>query len=128
MDTAEVPGRLKLLMAAWALAVPAVALPTPATAQASDSMSIEVRVRGVRTLTTPPVVSNRSSQMMRQGIPLPQIVAGLQAMEPYREMRYIGIERFDPRTGIYTLRFLNGRQIVVVQVDGRSGRVINRGF
>jgi hypothetical protein len=128
MDKAEVPTGFKHMMSALALAGLLVAAPLAAAPHLPTVVTIDVQVRTVRTLTTPPAISNRSSNMMRQGIPLPQIVAGLQAMEPYRDMRYIGIERFDPRTGIYALRFLNGRQIVVVHVDGRTGRILNRGF
>jgi hypothetical protein len=128
MDKAAVPTGLKNMTSVLALAGLLIAAPVTAAPRLPGTISVEVQVRTVRTLTTPPAISNRSSNMMRQGIPLPQIVAGLQAMEPYRDMRYIGVERFDPRTGIYVLRFLNGRQIVVVHVDGRSGRIVNRGF
>lgn len=124
------PTRLKLKLSVLALAGMLSADPVAAKLHVPGRITLEVQVqvRGGRTLSTPPVTSNRASNVVRQGIPLPQIVAGLQAMEPYRAMRYIGIERFDPRTGIYALRFLNGRQIVVVQVDGRSGRILDRGI
>jgi hypothetical protein len=128
MDKAEVPTGFKNMTSALALAGLLVAAPVTAAPRVPATATIDVQVRAVRPLTTPPVISNRSSNMIRQGIPLPQIVAGLQSMEPYRTMRYIGIERFDPRTGVYALRFLSGRQIVVVHVDGRTGRILNRGY
>lgn len=128
MEKVAVPSRWNIVSGVLALAGLLTAAPTLAAPQLPGRISIEVQVRGVRTLATPPAVSGRANNVVRQGIPLPQIVAGLQASEPYRDMRYIGIERFDPRTGIYSLRFLDGRQIVVVQVDGRTGRIVNRGF
>lgn len=63
---------------------------------------------------------------IRQARPLPEIVAGVQAREPYRDMDYIGVERFESRTGAYVLRFMDGRHVVVVHVDGRTGRVLDR--
>jgi hypothetical protein len=112
-----------LVSAAMLAAAPAVA-----TQLLPGGMPEAAQMRAGRNMSTPPVVTNRSNNVVRQGLPLPMIVAGLQAMHPYRGMRYIGIERFDQRTGIYSLRFLNGRQILVVQVDGRTGRIINRGY
>ena len=122
------PRLVQMVMGAVALGGLALTTPAVAAPPHPEAITVELRIQSVRLLATPPVVSNRGNNAMRQGIPLPQIVAGLQAMEPYRDMRYIGIERFDPRTGIYTLRFLDGRQIVVVQVDGRTGRILSRGF
>ena len=58
--------------------------------------------------------------------PLPEIVARVQATPPYRSMDYIGVAGFEQRQMIYTLRFIDGRQVVVVQVDARSGRIIGR--
>ncbi len=122
------PKGLKSLPGALALAGLLIAAPVTAAPRLPGMAVLELQVRSVRMRNTPPVISNRSSNVIRQGMPLPQIVAGLQSMHPYRDMRYIGIERFDPRTGIYALRFLNGRQIIVVQVDARTGRILNRGY
>ena len=58
--------------------------------------------------------------------PLPEIVAQVQATPPYRDMDYIGLSGFESRTMVYVLRFLDGRQVVVVQVDARSGRILGR--
>lgn len=59
--------------------------------------------------------------------PLPDIVARVQATPPYNAMDYIGVAGFETRTMIYVLRFLDGRQVVVVRVDARSGRIVGRG-
>lgn len=59
--------------------------------------------------------------------PLPEIVARVQATPPYNGMDYIGVESFQVRQRIYVLRFIDGRQVVVVHVDARSGRIIGRG-
>lgn len=58
--------------------------------------------------------------------PLPDIVARVQATPPYNDMDYIGVAGFETRSMIYVLRFLNGRQVVVVHVDARSGRIVGR--
>jgi hypothetical protein len=97
-------------------------------ATAADAQFIKQNTQSARRAPPlpPPAVATRP--VGRQTVPLPEIVADLQAQPPYRNMNYIGVERFDPRTGLYALRFLNGRQVVVVHVDGRTGRVVNRGF
>lgn len=59
--------------------------------------------------------------------PLPDIVARVQSTPPYNAMDYIGVAGFETRTMVYVLRFLDGRQVVVVRVDARSGRIIGRG-
>ena len=58
--------------------------------------------------------------------PLPEIVAHVQGTPPYNDMDYIGVAGFQTRTMIYVLRFLDGRQVVVVHVDARSGRIVGR--
>jgi hypothetical protein len=58
--------------------------------------------------------------------PLPEIVARVQATPPFSGMDYIGVAGFETRTMIYVLRFLDGRQVVVVHVDARSGRILGR--
>lgn len=58
--------------------------------------------------------------------PLPDIVARVQATPPYNGMDYIGVAGFETRSMIYVLRFLDGRQVVVVHVDARSGRIVGR--
>jgi hypothetical protein len=90
------------------------------------AQSMQVQAQAVRRV--PQTAPTRPVGAPQRTIPLPQIVAELQSQPPFRDMNYIGVERFDPRTGLYALRFLNGRQVVVVHVDGRTGRVVNRGF
>lgn len=58
--------------------------------------------------------------------PLPEIVARVQATPPYNTMDYIGVAGFQVRRMIYVLRFIDGRQVVVVHVDARSGRIVSR--
>lgn len=58
--------------------------------------------------------------------PLPEIVARVQSTPPYSGMDYIGVAGFETRTMVYVLRFLDGRQVVVVHVDARSGRILGR--
>jgi hypothetical protein len=106
-------------------ALVATAMPLTADAQ---SQSITVEVHAARNAQTRPASPAGAVQSLRRGIPLPVIVAGLQAQSPYRDMSYIGVERYDPQSGVYALRFLNGRQVVVVVVDGRTGRILDRGY
>ena len=58
--------------------------------------------------------------------PLPDIIATVQSTPPYSGMDYIGVAGYEPQTMVYTLRFLDGRQVVVVHVDARSGRILRR--
>jgi hypothetical protein len=67
-----------------------------------------------------------ASSAMRNTRPLPELIASLRATPGYRTMDYIGVERFESDTGTYVLRFLNGRRIVTVHMDARSGRVLRR--
>jgi hypothetical protein len=86
------------------------------------------RVALQRNMQTPPVAPNSTAVSPRRTIPLPNIVGALQSQHPYRNMNYIGVERFDPQSGVYALRFLSGRQVIVVVIDGRSGRILDRGY
>jgi hypothetical protein len=81
--------------------------------------------RGDRVRAAPTADEDRPSP--NQTRPLPEIVARVQATPPYNEMDYIGVAGFETRTMIYVLRFLDGRQVVVVHVDARSGRIVGRG-
>jgi hypothetical protein len=56
--------------------------------------------------------------------PLPELVARVQSTPPYDAMDYIGVAGFETRTMVYVLRFLDGRQVIVVRVDARTGRII----
>jgi hypothetical protein len=99
-----------------------VSVPSAKAGTLADAVSMH------RNMQTRPVAPNTSAVSQRRTIPLPSIVGALQSQLPYRNMNYIGVERFDPQTGIYALRFLNGRQVIVVVVDGRNGRILDRGF
>mgnify|MGYP006915170730 CR=1 FL=1 len=58
--------------------------------------------------------------------PLPEIVASVQSVPPYNDMDYIGVAGFEVQSMSYVLRFLDGRQVVAVRVDARSGRILRR--
>ncbi len=76
---------------------------------------------------TPPrasAVDERMRNAIRMTRPLPLLVANVLAQPEYRGMEYIGVENFDVATGRYRLRFLDRRQLYVVAVDGRTGRVL----
>lgn len=84
----------------------------------------------------PPRSGSQRTQMPQQGDderpspsqtrPLPEIVARVQSTPPYNTMDYIGVAGFQVRQMIYVLRFIDGRQVVVVHVDARSGRIVSR--
>jgi hypothetical protein len=57
--------------------------------------------------------------------PLPDIVARIQSTPPYGDMDYLGVADYDTRNMVYVLRFLDGRRVVVVNVDARSGRILS---
>ncbi|MEY4268955.1 MAG: hypothetical protein RLZZ58_171 [Pseudomonadota bacterium] len=59
-------------------------------------------------------------------MPLPRIVSHVQAKSPYDDMTYLGGPEFEERTMRYRLKFLDGKQVVVVVVDARTGRVVGR--
>jgi hypothetical protein len=104
-------GRLALLAALVCL----VLMPETASAQSRHRQS-------------PPSGSSDEDDrpQPRQTRPLPDIVARVQSTPPYNSMDYIGVAGFETRSMIYVLRFLDGRQVVVVHVDARSGRIVGR--
>lgn len=93
-----------------------LAQPVSASAQQARTSTPPVERNSARPPSPPP--------MFRNTRPLPELVADVRARQPYRDMDYIGVERYETRTSIYVLRFLNGRQVVVVHVDARTGRVL----
>lgn len=101
-------------VAALFLAASLIAAPALEAAQAQN--------RSQRSSAT----SNDGRPNAAQTRPLPEIVARVQATPPYRSMDYIGVAGFEERQMIYTLRFIDGRQVVVVHVDARSGRILGR--
>lgn len=84
------------------------------------------RVRAQPPMASPGSPDNDDRPQPHQTRPLPDIVARVQATPPYNDMDYIGVAGFETRTMIYVLRFLDGRQVVVVHVDARSGRIVGR--
>lgn len=55
---------------------------------------------------------------------LDKIVTGVQSRAPYRAMTYLGGAQFDASTMQYALKFLDGRRLVIVYVDARTGRIV----
>ncbi len=95
----------------------------------SLALTIAEPVSARQRSTVPRVVpeQNEDRPSPNETRPLPDIVARVQATPPYNAMDYIGVAGFENRTMIYVLRFLDGRQVVVVRVDARSGRIVGRG-
>ncbi len=105
-------GWLARLLVAGALATSLLAQPAAADAQS--------RSRAPRS------DQSQGRPLPNQTRPLPEIVAQVQSTPPYSGMDYIGLSGFESRTMVYMLRFLDGRQVVIVQVDARSGRILGR--
>jgi hypothetical protein len=95
-----------------------------ALAASAASISAQQRTRPMP--MPPPSADDDRRPNPVQTRPLPDIVARVQSAPPYSDMDYIGVAGFETRTMIYTLRFLDGRQVVIVYVDARSGRIIGR--
>ena len=106
--------RIMTLAQAGAAALAALSLTLPIAAEAQQ------RPRSFQ--QTPPPGDGRPSP--HQTRPLPEIVASVQATPPFNGMDYIGVAGFDTRSMVYALRFLSGRQVVVVFVDARTGRIL----
>lgn len=116
MHSAKRTGRGGYAFAAVALVAALVSIvPQSAAAQA----------RPTATRQAAPVDGDRP--IPNETRPLPEIVARVQSTPPYNTMDYIGVETFHLRQRIYVLRFIDGRQVVVVHVDARSGRIVGRG-
>lgn len=67
----------------------------------------------------------RKGRMQGQLLPLRVIEARVVPAMIKRGAQYIGFD-FDSASGIYTLKFLRNGNVIWVDVDGRSGQVINR--
>lgn len=59
-------------------------------------------------------------------VPLGKLIADVKSRPPYSDMTFLGGAQFDPQRMIYTLKFMDGSQVVVVYVDARSGRIVGR--
>lgn len=68
----------------------------------------------------------RDAAVQGKVVPLNKLVADVRSRAPYDEMTYLGGPQFDPQRMIYTLKFMNGSQVVVVYVDARTGRIVGR--
>ncbi len=90
------------------------------TASASTAADAQARSR------SPRVDQSEERPAPNQTRPLPEIVARVQSIPPFSGMDYIGVAGFETRNMVYVLRFLDGRQVVVVHVDARSGRILGR--
>ena len=59
-------------------------------------------------------------------VPLGKLIADVRSRAPYNEMTFLGGAQFDPQRMIYTLKFMDGAQVILVYVDARSGRIVGR--
>lgn len=64
-------------------------------------------------------------EQLRGGQILPLKEIERQVLPRMNGARYIGFD-FDGATGIYTLKFLRNGNVIWVEVDGHSGRVIGQ--
>lgn len=107
------------LMAAMAAVMLLTAVPVTAQTRSSEPRTSDPR-------PVMPMPQDNNRPVPNETRPLPEIVARVQATPPYNTMDYIGVESFQVRQRIYVLRFIDGRQVVVVHVDARSGRIVGR--
>ena len=68
----------------------------------------------------------RDAAAQGQVVPLGKLISDVRSRSPYRDMTYLGGPQFDPQRMIYTLKFMDGSQVVVVYVDARTGRIVGR--
>lgn len=54
------------------------------------------------------------------------IIDDVQSIQPYKSMDYLGGVEFDSAKFVYRLKFMDGRRVVFVYVDARTGRIIGR--
>ncbi|WP_260583471.1 hypothetical protein [Sphingopyxis sp. PET50] len=59
-------------------------------------------------------------------VPLGKLIADVRSRPPYSDMTFLGGAQFDPQRMLYTLKFMDGSQVVVVYVDARSGKIVGR--
>lgn len=86
------------------LALPILAVPADAQSRRDQEAAYELRETGK-------ILSSR--QIESRVVPMMQ------------GMTYMGFE-FYPATSTYRLKFMDGRRVVWVDVDGRTGRIIGR--
>lgn len=54
------------------------------------------------------------------------ILDDVQSIQPYKSMDYLGGVEFDSSKLIYRLKFMDGKRVVFVYVDARTGRIVGR--
>ena len=59
-------------------------------------------------------------------VPLNKLISDVKSRPPYDDMNYLGGPQFNAERMIYTLKFMNGSQVVIVYVDARTGRIVGR--
>ncbi len=99
---------------------------SPGAAQSRPASQRSTQPQSQPQPQSPPQPTQDQRPVANETRPLPEIVASVQATPPYNTMDYIGVAGFQLRQRIYVLRFIDGRQVVVVHVDARSGRIIGR--
>lgn len=57
-------------------------------------------------------------------LPLASIVAMVQRQAPYSRMTFLGGGDFNERSRTYRLKFMDGKRVVFVDVDARTGRIV----
>ena len=67
----------------------------------------------------------RAFDELRNGRILPLRDIEARVLPSMRGAQYIGFD-FDSESGIYTLKFLRNGNVIWVEVDGRSGRLLGR--
>ncbi|MBL8651353.1 MAG: hypothetical protein JNL35_13255 [Sphingopyxis sp.] len=68
----------------------------------------------------------RDAAAQGQVVPLGKLIADVRNRSPYRDMTFLGGAQFDQQRMVYTLKFMDGSQVVVVYVDARTGRIVGR--
>ena len=82
-------------------------------------------------LAAPPLAAQRTSEqaaafrLRETGKILPARAIEARVVPQMASMSYLGFE-FDARTSVYRLKFMDGRRVVWVDVDGETGRVLGR--
>ena len=96
------------MLVALALSALAVLGPVPATAEPDQKRE-----------------QQRTFDDMRNGRILVPREVEARVIPSMRGAQYLGFD-FDSESGIYTLKFLRNGNVIWVEVDGRSGRLLGR--
>lgn len=91
-------------------------------------------VGAVSILTATPVLAQRGRDQSDQGVAYQQYRAGdllssrqieSRIVPQMQGMNYLGFE-FDETRAVYRLKFMQGRKVIWIDVDGRTGKIIGR--